>query len=281
MAQRLLVFQSMWAMERRHTDGFERSFEDNLQMIAQAGFDGVSAHYTDRADVRRLAQLRTEYRLDAEAQCFPRTVDDLQPVLENAVECGAHHIDLQPDVRPRTVAQSVRLLDGWQRLAEQVDIPVYIETHRDRMTNDLYFTLDLLDERPNLKLLGDISHYLVGREFAWPVSDENHQAMQRILDHSWAFHGRVASREQVQIELSFEPHRMWVELFLDWWRYGFASWRRRAGADDTLAFTCELGPKPYAIIGRDGNDTTDRWAESLLLREWIHGLWLENDALSE
>ncbi|WP_242468560.1 sugar phosphate isomerase/epimerase family protein [Burkholderia plantarii] len=275
MSQRLLVFQSLWAMERRHTDGYERTLEENVRMVADAGFDGVSAHYTKRADVRRLAQLRAACGLYAEGQCFPRTIDDLQPVLENAVESGVHHIDLQPDVRPRTVAECVTLLDGWQRLADQVDFPVYIETHRDRMTTDLYFTLDLLDARPNIKLLGDISHYLVGREFSWPVSDENHVLMQRILDQSWAFHGRVASREQVQIELSFEPHRMWVDLFLDWWGYGFASWCRRADADDTLAFTCELGPKPYAIIGRDGNDTTDRWAESLLLQDMIRQVWID------
>lgn len=275
MNQRLLVFQSLWAMERRHTDGYERTLEENVRMIADAGFDGVSAHYTKRADVRRLAQLRAARGLHAEGQCFPRTIDDLQPVLENAVESGVHHIDLQPDVRPRTVAECLTLLDGWQRLAEQVDFPVYIETHRDRMTTDLYFTLDLLDARPDLKLLGDISHYLVGREFSWPVSGQNHALMHRILDQSWAFHGRVASREQVQIELSFDPHRIWVDLFLDWWGYGFASWCRRARADDTLAFTCELGPKPYAIIDRNGNDTTDRWAESLLLQGMIRKVWAD------
>jgi hypothetical protein len=275
MSQSLVVYQSLWAMERRHSDSNERSLEENVRMIADAGFAGVSAHYMDRAYVGRLARLRAGHGLGAEGQCFPRTIDELQPVLANAVEFGVHHIDLQPDVRPRTVREAIALIDGWQRLAEQVDFPVYIETHRDRMTTDLFFTLDLLDARPDLKLLGDISHYLVGREFAWPVSDENHALMHRILDHSWAFHGRVASREQVQIELSFEPHRMWVDLFLDWWRYGFASWRRRAGLDDTLAFTCELGPKPYAIIGRDGNDTTDRWAESLLLRDWIREVWRE------
>ena len=273
MTQRLEIYQSLWAMERRHTDGYERSLEENNAMIAAAGFDGVSAGYASRDQVRRLTDLLAASGMHAEAQAFPRTVDELQPVLELATEFGVHHIDLQPDVRPRRIDECLKLIDGWTRLAEQVDFPVYIETHRDRMTTDLYFTLDLLDARPDMKLLGDISHYLVGREFAWPVSAENHAAMHRILDHSWAFHGRVASREQVQIEISFEPHQMWVDLFFDWWRYGFASWRRRAGPDDTLTFTCELGPKPYAIIGRDGNDTTDRWAESLLMRDRVRALW--------
>ena len=275
MGQGLVVFQSLWSMERRHTDGWERTLEENIRMIADAGFDGVSAHYTNRESVRRLAELRAQFGLDAEGQCFPKTVDDLKPVLDIATEFGLHHLDIQADVRPRTIKESIDLLDGWQRLIEQVDFPVYLETHRDRMTTDLHFTLDLLDARPDLKLLGDISHYLVGREFAWPVSPENHALMHRILDNSWAFHGRVASREQVQVEISFEPHRMWVDLFLDWWRYGFASWQRRAGADDTLAFVCELGPKPYAIIGRDGNDTTDRWQESRMLRDWARALWQE------
>jgi hypothetical protein len=273
MPQQLQIFQSLWAMERRHTDGYERSLEENLQQIAKAGFDGVTTDYSSRDDVRRLTGLLKPLGLPAEGQCFPTSIDSLQPVLEIATEFGVDHLDLQPNVRPRQLDECLKLIDGWTRLAEQVDFPVYIETHRDRMTTDLYFTLDILDQRPNLRLLGDISHYLVGREFAWPVSDENHAMMHRILDHSWAFHGRVASREQVQIEISFPPHRIWVDLFLDWWRYGFASWRRRAGPDDRLTFTCELGPKPYAIIGRDGNDTTDRWMESLLMRDWIRELW--------
>jgi len=53
MSQHLSIFQSLWAMARRHTDGSERSLDDNVRMIAEAGFDGISAHYTDRAYARR------------------------------------------------------------------------------------------------------------------------------------------------------------------------------------------------------------------------------------
>lgn len=271
--QNILIFQSLWAMERRHTDGMERSLEENIQMIADAGFDGISTDWRNRDTVMRATAMLKANGMTAEGQCFPKTVDDLKPVLEIATESGLHHLDIQPDVRPRRLQECIPLIEGWRRLSEEVDFPVYIETHRDRMTTDLYFTLDLLDCFPDLKLLGDLSHFLVGREFEWPVSEENHGYIHRILDNSWSFHGRVATREQVQIEISFPHHKQWVDLFLDWWEYGFRSWKRRAGPDDTLAFTCELGPQPYAITGPDGNDTTDRWAEAQLMRDLVKARW--------
>jgi hypothetical protein len=271
--QHLLFLQSLWAMERRHTDGVERSLEQNIEMILGAGYDGVSMSFTDAALARRAAALLKPGGKAIEAQCFPKTVEDLAPVLELAAGIGIHHLDIQADVRPRRLHDCIPLIEGWRRLAEQVDFPVYFETHRDRMTTDLYFTLDLIDCFPDLKLLGDLSHFLVGREFATPISAENHAYMHRVLDNCWAFHGRVASREQVQIEIAFPHHRMWLEIFLDWWKYGFESWRRRAGPDDGLAFVCELGPQPYAITGPDGNDTTDRWREALMLRDIVRGVW--------
>jgi hypothetical protein len=271
--QNLLFLQSLWAMERRHTDGVERSLEQNIEMILGADFDGVSVSFTDSALARRASALLKPNGKVIEAQCFPRTIDDLAPSLELASAIGVHHLDIQADVRPRRLQDCVPLIEGWLRLAEQVDFPVYFETHRDRMTTDLYFTLDLLDRFPDLRLLGDLSHFLVGREFATPISEENHDYIHRILDHCWAFHGRVASREQVQIEIAFPHHQMWLDIFLGWWKYGFESWRRRAGADDAMAFVCELGPQPYAITGPDGNDMTDRWREALLLREHVRAVW--------
>ncbi len=271
--QKLHVFQSLWAMERRHTDGFERNLDENIALIVEAGFDGVSAHYTNRQDVARLNQVIEGTGLKIEGVCFPRIVEDLTLPLELAADYPVSHLNLQPDIRLRRVENCLPLLDGWMQLAADAGIPVFIETHRDRMTTDLFFTLDLLDQRPELPLLADLSHFLVGREFAFPVDAENHALISRILQNAQAFHGRVASREQVQIELSFPHHRPWVDLFLAWWQEGFRSWRSRAARDAELVFTCELGPKPYAITGRDGNDTTDRWSEALQLKDMIRELW--------
>jgi len=269
---KLIVLQSLWAMERRHTDGFERPLEANVASIVEAGYGGVSAHCFDRAAVARLAALLKGTGLAIEGQAFPKTIEDMKPVLDIAAEFNVRHIDLQPDVRPRRLEDCFPLIEGWLKLSEGYETPVYYETHRDRMTTDLYFTLDLLDRYPELPLIADLSHILVSREFAWPVSPENHALVHRLLDNAVAFHGRIGTREQVQIELSFPHHRPWVDLFLDWWDYGFRSLRQRCGADCDISFTCELGPKPYAITGRDGNDTTDRWAEALTLRDWVQEL---------
>lgn len=271
--QQIQIFQSLWAMELRSARRRERRLEQNIEMIANAGFKGVSASWEARDDVRRLSEHLKTAGLVAEGQCFPGTVDDLKPVLELAAEFEVQHIALQPNIRPRTIQECMPILEGWKRLADDAGIPVYIETHRDRMTTDLHFTLDLLEHFPDLELLADISHFVVARECAWPVVEQTQIEFHTILDHAWAFHGRVATSEQIQIELSFPQHQGWFDQHLAWWEYGFRSWRKRAHIDATLTFTCELGPRPYAITGPDGEDTTDRWSESLILRERVLAAW--------
>lgn len=271
--QRLLVYQSLWAMERRRPDGAEWSLDEKLDMIHGAGFDGAGVRFFDRAYAREVTQKLRGWGLTWQAQCYPRSVDDLKPILDHIAEFGADHLNLQADVRPHTVAECVPLIEGWRALAHEARVPLHFETHRDRMTTDLYFTLRLLDRFPDLRLTGDLSHYVVGREFAWPISDENHRLMQRIIDNCWGFHGRVASREQIQVQISFPHQRDWLDLFMGWWEYGFRSWRRRAPPDAVLTFLCELGPKEYAMTGRDGYELSDRWDEARMLMRLVRELW--------
>ena len=271
--QKLLVFQSLWGMQRLRGQANEPSLADKIARIAAGGFDGVTDHFYDRVQVAPLAALLREYGLAIEGQAFPRDVAGLEPALAMAAEFGCHHITVQPLVCPMTVAECLPILEGWQRLAEKAGVAVYIETHRGRMTNDLPFMLHLLDAFPDLHLTADLSHYVTAREMELPLPDETEAQISRILDHAWAFHGRVAGSHQIQLPLGFPAHQPWVAKFEHWWQQGFANWRQRAAPDATLSFTCELGPAPYAITGPDGQDLTDRWDEALLLKDKARALW--------
>ena len=273
MAQRLLVYQSLWAMERRRPDGLEWTLDEKLEMIRAAGFDGAGVRFLDYQYAKTVTGFLRAHGMSWQAQCYPKTVDDLKPIIEHVQELGADHINLQPDVKPYRLEDCVPYIEGWRRLAADAGVELQIETHRDRMTTDLFFTLHLLDCFPDLRLTGDLSHYVVGREFAWPISEENHALMRRIIDNCWGFHGRVASREQVQLQISFAQHKEWVDLFMGWWEYGFKGWKKRAAPDATLTFLCELGPREYAMTGPDGYELSDRFAEACTLKEMVREKW--------
>ncbi len=278
MPQQFRVYQSLWAMERRRPDGLEWSLDEKLSMIRDAGFDGAGVRFADKAYARICTDFLRTHGMTWQAQAYPQTVDDLKRIIEHVQEFGADHINLQPDVRPYTVEECFPLIDGWLQLAADAGIKLQIETHRNRMTTDLLFTLQLLDHYPDLRLTGDLSHYVVGREFWYPLSETDQALMHRIIDHCWGFHGRVASREQIQLQINFPQHQHWVELFMAWWERGFRQWRAKAASDETLTFLCELGPPEYAMTGADGYELSDRWQEAQQMKDRVRALWARVDS---
>jgi hypothetical protein len=89
----------------------------------------------------------------------------------------------------------------------------------------------------------DLSHFIVGREFKWPITLLVQEQVESVLDRSLGFQGRAASREQIQLPISFEHHREWFALFVARWEYGFRSWKQRNPQDACLNFLRELGPR--------------------------------------
>jgi hypothetical protein len=271
------VFQSMWGMEDLPGERGAWSLEEQVKEIAAAGFDGAAVEFDDEKTARNTTAILRERGLRWFAAAYPTTVEELKPTIELVHNLGADlcdHINLQPNVRPLTPLECIPYLVGWQELADDAGIALYVETHRDRMTTDLHFTVQLINALPNLKLTADLSHFVVGREFRYPVNEENNAYVHRILEQAWAFHGRVATREQVQVQISFPHQRLWLELFADWWREGFRLWRERAAAGATLVFTPELGPPQwYAMTGPDGRELSDRWEEALQLKDIARAIW--------
>jgi hypothetical protein len=274
------VFQSLWGMEQLPFGGApEWSLREKLDRVTAADFDGLEIAWTPTLPAAREAlELMPESELEWSILCFPTSVDDFKAVADKFAGSRLSHVNVQPNVRPYTVLEAIPYVLGWLEVARDAELTVYFETHRDRMTTDLRYTLQLIDAIPDMKLVADLSHFVVGEEFAWPIGDADEAMIQRILARSHGFHGRVASREQVQIPLGFPQSRQWLELFLRWWEDGFAAWHGQAGPEDELVFVTELGPPTYAITGADGGELSDRWEEALLLKDLVRELWSRVEA---
>jgi hypothetical protein len=273
--QKLEVYQSLWAMELRRPDGKERSLEESFEMVAAAGFDGMAIDLgaSDVATALKARPLFEKHGLGCLLIAFPRTIEALRPVLEMAKDFGAPFVNVIGQVMPISVEGMIPVIRRWIDMAGEVGVAVQFETHRNCITNDLFTTLQLIDAIPEMVLAADLSHFVVDREFVYPISEENHELIRRILRRSNSFQGRVASREQVQIQIDFPQHRKWLDLFLSWWEEGFRLWRKRSGKEARLNFLCELGPREYAITGPDGYELSDRWQEALAIRGHVRAIW--------
>ena len=280
LVRQLEVYQAMWAMEGLPFGSYQEwTIEERVSQIAGAGFEGAGISFSNAVFVRRVTQELERQDLKWIAICFPQSVREFEQILELASETGLDrldHVNLQPDVRPFTVLECIPLILGWQDLADQAGVKLHFENHRGRMTTDLRFTIQLLDALPQIKMTADLSHFVVGQEFRFPISDEDHALMRRVLERTWGYHGRVASREQVQLQHSFAHHQPWLDVFVGWWRQGFQHWRDSAPPGSTLTFMSELGPPGwYAMTGPDGAELSDRWQEALQLKQLVERLWDE------
>lgn len=275
----LEVYQSLWGMQLRNPSLPERSDAEAFAMVAEAGFDGMCLDpAVDEID-ENLARkpLFERHGLGCMINAFPRQPDDMQPLLDFAVEMNACLVNVISGVMPIRPEDAVPVVRRWIEEAADRQLPLLFETHRDGLLNDLFFTLQLIELVPEMRLCADLSHFVVDREMRAPVPERDQRYIHAVLERSDCFQGRIATREQVQVPIDFPQHQEWVGIFRGWWRDGMRLWRNRNTCDENLVFLCELGPPPYAITDADQNELSDRWSESLVIRDWALAIWAELD----
>lgn len=279
MTQKLEVFQSIWAMELRQPGQAERPMEENFKMASEAGYHGlcIDPAVHEIPDFLKMKPLYKDYGLKCMVNAFPATVEELPPLLDLANELDASLVNVIGQVMPLTVEDGIPVIRQWMADAEQAGLPVLFETHRDCTLNDLYYALQLIGAVPEMRLCADLSHYVIDREMRLPLDQADRQRMHTILERSDCFQGRIANREQVQVQINFPQHRDWVLQFRQWWKDGIAMWRARNADDATLIFLCELGPPPYAITDANQAELSDRWQEALQIRTWVQQIWTSLD----
>ena len=81
--QQLLVYQSLWAMERRRPDGLEWTLDEKLEKIHAAGFDGAGVRFFDY----RYAKTVTDFlRVQVYNGARERWGDNLSTAQSNQLE---------------------------------------------------------------------------------------------------------------------------------------------------------------------------------------------------
>ena len=270
----LRVYQSLWATELRRPGIPEARIPDRFDRVKEAGYDGLAIDL-GATDMVVAQSCIGEYRrtgLKGLVIAFPTSIEALRPALHLAKEIDAPFVVIIGKIMPLAVEDMIPVVRGWMRVADEEAVPIQFETHRNCITNDMFSTLLMLDAIPEMRLCADLSHYVVDREMMLPLSAEMKDYVTRLLARSDSFQGRIATRSQVQVPIGFPQHRPWLELFLNWWRQGFAMCRARAPVED-LVFVCELGPPNYAITDARGEELSDRWEEALTLKRLAHEAW--------
>ncbi len=276
---RLQVFQSLWAMQPWNPAGESPPLDQVAALVAEAGFDGLAIDL-GAADIATAHAIRPHLEREGLTPlivAFPRTVESLRDTLKMAQDFGSPYVNVIGQVFPLTVEGAIPVIRRWIEMADEVGIPVQFETHRNCITNDLFFTLSLLDAVPEMRLAGDFSHYIVDREFRLPLNAEEQGWLDRCIARCDSFQGRVASRQQVQLQLGFPQHEKWAQFFHALWEKGFRDWRAR-NSSGNLVFLCELGPPEYAITGADGRELSNRWDEALEIKSHVEALWSRIEA---
>lgn len=265
-ARRLLVYGNEWGLaELPRPPAAPWSFEEMLDRLIAAGFDGLQAGAGRGARVRARG-------LRFAAAGRVSSVAEADGVVARAAQAGAEFATLHLGWGDEDDAGVDALVDAVLTASERWRLPVYPETHRATVFQDVWRTTQAIARRPALRFNGDFSHYYCGQEMGYRGFDRTRRDLEPILDRVECLHGRVSDGQCMQVSV-LDPHnRRHVENFRWLWREAFGRWLRRAERGATFPFIPELGPPSsgYAITvpGAEGTraELTDRWAETLALK---------------
>ncbi len=278
---KLEVQMSWWGMSGLKNDGETRSLEEQFELIAEAGFDGINGFIPAPEEEDHWDRLLERYGLTLSVNAYPKTADDMFQFLVRAKEYGRiQHINVQVMTPFLTGEPAVALLGELNAMSHEAGIPAFIETHRGTITQDLIRTIAYIEALASLRLTIDLSHYVVAGELH-TISDEAESLIQKLLTRSSAIHARVSNGEQVQVNVGRSGEHPMMCHFKRWWEQGMRHWRATAGSGDVLPFVVELGPPPYAITfdeyGERTLEISDRWEQSLLFLRTARKLWRRLD----
>ena len=205
-----------------------------------------------------------------------RVFDDVEALRAAAVkwrDAGCDCTTVQLGDGLESDAEMARLAEALLKISLSEKHPIYLETHRATMTQDIRRTLDLVWRFPELRFNGDFGHWYIGHELTYGDMEMKFEAMRPIFERTRFMHLRVSSNAFGQLTASDPAEARHLDYYRRMWTAAFGGFLAAAQPGDYLAVHPELLPArafyPKMIPGPDGalREESDRWTESAFLIE--------------
>lgn len=183
-----------------------------------------------------------------------------------------------------------RLVDATISASDKYGLPIFIETHRATITQDIWRTVQIADRFPEVGFNADFSHYYCGQELVYGDWAGKLAFMKPVFERVGFIHGRIASPGCMQVPIGADRNGRplqahgdinFLQHFKELWINAMLGFVRAAGPGDVLIFAPELlsGKNYYARLFPDstGNlvEESDRYAEALLYKKLAHDCFAE------
>jgi len=234
-----------------------------LEGVKAAGFEGIQTgskwQIATEVGLRVIGSGRIDKPADAEQQ--------LAEAARRGYDCYTVHVGygLEDD------DEAARLVEATLKASEKHKVPVYIETHRATVTQDIWRTVQLTKRFPEIRFNGDFSHYYTGLEMVYGDIEGKWSFMQPIFDRVRFIHGRIGNPGCMQVDIGLSGEGLsYVDHFREMWTRGFVGFLRSAGPGDYVIFAPELlgSSNFYARLFKNADgklvEEGDRWQQALL-----------------
>jgi hypothetical protein len=198
-------------------------------------------------------------------------VAQMRDVVARWRDAGCDCTTVQLGTGFETDDEMARLAEALLEISLTEKHPVYLETHRATMTQDIKRTLDLIDRLPELRFNGDFGHWYIGHELTYGDMDFKFEKMRPVFERTRFMHLRVSSNAFGQLTASDPAETRHLDYYRRMWTASFAGFLREARPGDYFAVHPELLPArafyPKMIPAPDGalREESDRWTEAAFL----------------
>lgn len=163
---------------------------------------------------------------------------------------------------------AARLIAAVLHASQKYSIPLYPETHRATIFQDIWRTVQFVRRFPELRFNGDFSHWYTGLEMVYGGFEAKLDFIRPVLDRVRFLHGRIGNPGCMQVDIGDGDvvRHPYVAHFRTLWQAVFQGFLRSAVPGDTIRFAPELlAPSIYYARTFDGREESDRWQQSLVL----------------